>query len=191
MSVLDIGCGPDGRSIEVFLPSNYQIVGIDLFDEKEIKIDHPQFRYIKQDAQDLSRFSDGEFDLAVSIGMLEHICDRVILEKVASEIIRVSKQYIIVVPWKYAWIEPHFRIPFFQLMPHNLQRALTISLNLHNLGRKVRQDRAYIPKNYQWLSNTEWRQFFAGSKVYLSPTLETIAIVKCASICRVKGCRQN
>jgi ubiquinone/menaquinone biosynthesis C-methylase UbiE len=182
MSVLDVGCGPNGRSLEVFLPSDYRIVGIDLYDKHEIIINHPQFTYIQQDAQDLSLFRDDEFDLTVSIGMLEHICNREILEKIVTEIIRVSKQYIIIVPWKYAWIEPHFRIPFFQLMPKNLQRALTISLNLHNLGKKVRQDRAYIPKNYQWLSNMEWRRIFTGSKVCLSPTLETIAIVKSASV---------
>ena len=178
MSVLDVGCGPDGRSLEVFLPSDYQIVGIDLCDEREIDVCHPQFAYFKQDAQDLECFSDKQFHLTISIGMMEHICDPVTLRKICSEIIRVSRQYIVVVPWKYAWIEPHFRLPFFQLMPSNLQRTLTMFFNLHNLREKIRHDQAYISKNYQWLSNKEWRQIFVGSKIYLSPTLETIAIVK-------------
>lgn len=191
MSVLDVGCGPDGRSMEVFLPSDYKIVGIDLYDEPEVKVSHPQFTYFQQDAQDLGRFCDKQFDLTLSIGMMEHICDRTMLEKIASEIDRVSKQYIIVVPWKYAWLEPHFRLPFFQLMPSCLQRTLTVLLNLHNLGEKVRQDHAYIQKNYQWLSNREWRQIFVGSKVCLSPTLETIAIVNCSSLDRLKGRIQN
>ena len=182
MSVLDVGCGPDGRSLEVFLPNDYQITGIDLYDENEVQIEHPQFSYFKQDAQNLGFFSNKKFDLTLCIGMMEHICDLMMLEKIASEIDRVSKQYIVVVPWKYAWIEPHFRFPFFQLLPSNLQRVLTVLLNLHNLRGKIRQDQAYIEKNYQWLSNREWRQIFVGSQIYLTPTLETIAIVKCSSV---------
>ena len=182
MSVLDVGCGHDGRSLEAFLPNDYQIVGVDLYDENEVKIDHPQFRYFKQDAQNLERFRDKEFDLAFSIGMMEHICDLMMLEKIACEIDRVSKQYIVVVPWKYTWVEPHFRFPFFQLLPSNLQRTLTVLLNLHNLREKISQDQAYIEKNYQWLSNREWRKIFVGSTIYLTPTLETIAIVKCSSV---------
>ena len=181
MTVLDVGCGPDGRSLEVFLPNDVQIVGIDLHDKRKIKVDHPQFKYFQQDAQNLSRFCDNEFHLSLCIGMLEHICDPIMLKRIAAEIDRVSKQYIVVVPWKYAWIEPHFRLPFFQLLPSNLQRTLTVLLNLHNLRDKVRQDHTYIERNYQWLSNREWRQIFVGSKVYLTPTLETIAIVKCSS----------
>lgn len=179
MFVLDVGCGPDGRSLEVFLPNGYQIVGIDLYDERDVKITHPKFIYYKQDAKNLERFYDKQFHLTFCIGMMEHICDRAILETIASEIDRVSKQYIIVVPWKYAWIEPHFKFPFFQLMPSGLKRNLTILLNLHNLGERIKQDNAYIQKHYQWFSNGEWRQIFVDSKVYLTPTLETIAIVKC------------
>lgn len=182
MSVLDVGCGPDGRSLEVFLPYNYQIVGIDLYDEREVKIDHPQFTYFQQDAQNLRRFGDKEFHLAISIGMMEHICDSIVLKRMVAEIDRVSKEYIVVVPWKYSWIEPHFRLPFFQLLPSNIQRSLTELLNLHNLRDKIRRDRNYIKNYYQWMSKREWRQIFVGSKIYLTPTFETIAIVKCSSV---------
>jgi len=182
MSILDVGCGPDGRGLEVFLPNNYQIVGIDLYDEREVRVNHPQFTYFQQDAQNLKCFCDKTFHLTFSIGMMEHVCNRTILEKIANEIDRVSRQYIVVVPWKYTWIEPHFRLPFFQFLPPDLQRTLTILLNLHNLREKVRQDHAHIEKNYQWLSNREWHQIFVGSKIYITPTLETIAIIKRSSV---------
>ena len=191
MSILDVGCGPDGRSLEVFLPNDYQTVGIDLYDEREVKVNHPQFTYFQQDAQNLGRFYDKQFHLTISIGMMEHICDLMMLKRIASEIDRVSKQFIVVVPWKYAWLEPHFRFPFFQLMPPGLQRTLTLTLNLHNLRDKVRQDHDYIPKNYQWLSNREWQQIFVGSKIYLIPTLETIAIVKCSPVDCLKSYKQK
>ncbi|MBW2664072.1 MAG: class I SAM-dependent methyltransferase [Deltaproteobacteria bacterium] len=178
MSILDVGCGPDGRSLEKFLHSDYRIVGIDLYDETEVKVNHPRFTYFQQDARSLSRFRDKEFDLALSIGMMEHICDRAMLSQMACEINRVSKQYVIVVPWKYAWIEPHFKFPFFQLLPYRFKLALTKMFDLHNLREKVKIDAAYIRNHYQWLSNPEWQRIFVGSKVYVTPTLETIAIIK-------------
>ena len=66
MSILDVGCGPDSRSFEDFIPKNYKITGIDILDEKEVATKHPNFKYVQQDAQDLSMFGDNEFDLAVS-----------------------------------------------------------------------------------------------------------------------------
>lgn len=178
MSILDVGCGPDGRSLENFLPRDYRVVGIDLYDETKVKIDHPRFTYIKQDARDLSRFADKEFDLAVSIGMMEHICDHAILRQMAREIDRVSRQYVISVPWKHTWIEAHFKFPFFQLLPYGLKLTLTKMLDLHLLKEKVQKDPTYIRKHYQWLSSAEWREIFVGSKIYLQPTFEGIAIVK-------------
>ena len=42
----------------------------------------------------------------------------------AAEIDRVAKEYVIVVPWRYAIIEPYSKWPFFQLMPTEIQRQL-------------------------------------------------------------------
>lgn len=182
MSVLDIGCGNDGESLESVLPADFQITGVDLWEPERIRISHPHFRYVQQDARDLRRFADKSFDLAVSVGMMEHICDRASLLQIAREIDRVSRQYAIVVPWRYAWIEPHFKLPFFQLLPYRLQRSLIVALNLQNLGRpaKERPKEFYdqFRRDYQWLSNSEWRRVFPGSRIYLNPTLETISIVR-------------
>lgn len=178
MSVLDVGCGPDGRSLENFLPSDFIIVGIDLHERKYVRIDHPGFSYIQQDASDLGIFVDKQFDLTFSIGMMEHICNRSILNKMAREIERVSKQYVIIVPWKWAWLEPHFKFPFFQLLPYSLKLFLTKLLNLHGLREKVQNEPTHIKNHYSWLPSEEWKKIFVGSSVYLCPTLETIAIVK-------------
>lgn len=178
MRILDIGCGPDGRSLENYLPPDYRIVGIDLYEEREVRVSHPCFSYIQQDATDLSRFIDKQFDLTFSIGMMEHICNQSSLKKMIREIERVSKQYIIIVPWRWAWIEPHFKFPFFQLFPYTLKVYLTRLLNLHSLREKIKMDFSYINKNYQWFSSKVWNEYFLGSTIYLCPTLETIAIVK-------------
>ncbi|MBD3348934.1 MAG: methyltransferase domain-containing protein [Candidatus Eisenbacteria bacterium] len=178
--ILDVGCGPNGRSLEDFLPSDYTIVGIDILPPDDVATDHPGFTYIEQDASDLSRFSDGQFDVAFSIGMMEHICDRPILRRMLSEIDRVARQYVIMVPWKWAWIEPHFKLPFFQLLPRGLQNALTRALNLHELRDAVRRNPRHIEEHYQWLASREWKEMLPEAEVHLCPSLETIAIVKSA-----------
>jgi len=178
MSILDVGCGPSGRSFEDYVHKDFKITGIDLLDEKKVKMARSNFTYYKQDAQDLNIFRDKEFDLTVSFGMMEHICNHTILRKMASEIERVSKQWVIVVPWKYAFIEPHFRLPFFQLLPYSLKVFLTKVFNLHNLREAVKKDYDYIKNHYQWLSNRQWKEIFKASKTYISPGLDTIALVE-------------
>jgi ubiquinone/menaquinone biosynthesis C-methylase UbiE len=178
MTILDVGCGPNGRSFEDFISKDIKITGIDILDETEVKTNNPSFKYLKQDAQDLKIFSDNEFELAVSFGMMEHICDHSVLSKMSSEISRVSKQWVIVVPWKCAFIEPHFKFPFFQLLPYSLKIFLTKILNLHNLKKKVELDYNYITKHYQWLTNSQWVSIFKGARCYVTPHLDTIAIVK-------------
>jgi ubiquinone/menaquinone biosynthesis C-methylase UbiE len=178
MSILDVGCGPNGRSFEDFLNNEYQITGIDIINEKEVKTLHPNFIYLKQDAQDLSNFRDNEFDLAVSIGMMEHICDRVVLKKMYSQISRVSRQWVIVVPWKYSVIEPHFKFPFFQLLPYYLQVFFIKALNLHNCKKQVQQNYSYVKQHYQWLTKSKWLDIYEGGKCFITPHMDTIAIVK-------------
>jgi ubiquinone/menaquinone biosynthesis C-methylase UbiE len=176
MSILDVGCGPNGRSFEDFISKDYRIVGIDLLDAEDVRIKHPNFRYWQQDAQDLSIFRDKEFDLAVSFGMMEHICDLSVLKRMYSEINRVAQQWLIVVPWKYVFVEPHFKFPFFQLLPYALKVFLTKSLNLHDLRRAVNQDYNYIRNHYQWLTNSQWIGIFEGGCCYRQ--MDSIAIVK-------------
>jgi ubiquinone/menaquinone biosynthesis C-methylase UbiE len=176
--ILDVGCGTDGNSLEAVVPPSCEITGIDLLDPSLIKISGPNFFYIQQDAQDLSRFSDNHFDLAVSVGMMEHICDRPKLLRIAKEIRRVARQVVITVPWKFAWIEPHFKLPFFQLLPFPLQLMCVRQFNPQGLADLNPEEyKKELAKNYQWLSTSEWKVIFEATHSYLSPTFETINII--------------
>ena len=107
MKVVDIGCGIDGRSFEDYIPQNWRIIGIDLQDPEKIRHTYPDFQYIQQDAKDLSQFADKQFDLAVSIGLLEHVIEEDAFNATVVEIRRVAKQHIVMVPAKVGGIEPH------------------------------------------------------------------------------------
>lgn len=181
LKVIDIGCGIDGRSFEDFVPRNWEITGIDILPTERVHHNHPRFLYVQQDAQDLTLFKDYEFDLAVSIGMLEHITEQSMFERVVRELRRVARQHIVVVPFKYCWIEPHYGIPFFPLLPYRLKLALIRTLNLSNHREVVKKDPQFVRKEFRWLSNSEYSVAFPDSTIHLTPTLETIAIIrKCA-----------
>ena len=178
MKVIDIGCGIDGCSFGAYASPDWKIIGIDIKPVEQIHHQHPNFTYFKQDAQNLSRFKDREFDLAVCIGMLEHIIEVSVFNSIVSEIRRVAKQYIVIVPYKYCWLEPHFSIPFFPLLPYSVKMGLIKVFNLNNDREAARRDSDFVNKHTRWLSNAEYRKIFPDSTIYLLPTLETIAIIR-------------
>jgi len=177
MKILDVGCGVDGRSFSDHVKITHHITGIDLFDKSDIFNKHPNFTYIKKNANNLKAFKDKSMDLVISIGMLEHITSNKEYIKICNEIKRVGKQYIVVVPYKYAWIEPHYGIPFFGCMPLFFQILLIKIFNLSNHRNNIN----YFLDNFIWRSNKEYLKDFENSKIKLLPTLEMIAIFKKSS----------
>lgn len=119
-----------------------------------------------------------DFDLAVSVGMLEHVTDESVFRRVVSELRRVAKQYIVVVPYRYCWIEPHYGVPFFPILPYSVKVAVVKALNLSNHRAAVSEDPEYINKHFRWLSNARYREAFPDSTIHLLPTLDTIAITR-------------
>lgn len=153
--VLDIGCGVGGRSIAAFNHEN-EIVGIDIFDPSELTIDQANFSYVRCDATDMSMFPDGSFDVAVSLGMLEHIRPESQLVAVARETQRVARRYCFVVPHRYAFLEPHFRLPLFSVWPSFAKTALIKRFRLGTQARRPEGDWQRI----NWLSKGHWEELF-------------------------------
>jgi len=178
MKVIDIGCGVDGRSFEDYVPEDWELTGVDILPHDQVHHTHPRFSYVQQDAQDLGRFGDREFDLAVSVGMLEHITQEPVFKRIVSEIRRVAKQHIVVVPYRYCWVEPHYGVPFFPLFPYSMKVAIVKALNLSDQRELLKKIPEYIHRHYRWLSNAKYRIEFPDSTIRLLPTLDMIAITR-------------
>ena len=88
--VLEIGCGNGygGYLINQLEPKSY--IGLDVMEEQvEIaRRDFPQYKFIVQDATDLSQFADESKDVVIIFGVLHHIPE---WRKVLEEITRVIK----------------------------------------------------------------------------------------------------
>jgi SAM-dependent methyltransferase len=178
MRVLDVGCGRSGRSTTDFAPASWSIVGIDRISPDVVAHRHPGFSYVQGDARDLSRFRDDVFDLAISVGLLEHVTDPTAFADVAREIQRVAPQHGLIVPYRYAWIEPHYWVPFFPLLPRGLQDVVAGMVDRHARRGSGRGDARGPHRRISWRSNAEYRAAFPGSRTLLTPTLETVLIVR-------------
>jgi len=93
MKVLEVGCG-GGAQMDCLDDIGFSVTGIDIYEEvvKPTGICGTPSLY-KMNAEDMSEFKDKEFNLVFTSGLLIHIPpDK--LEKVMSEIYRVSQRYI-------------------------------------------------------------------------------------------------
>lgn len=116
-SIVDVGCGEAG--LAEFEPEA-RITGVD-------RIERPAYasgprRFVRADALRLP-FADGEFDIAYSNSLIEHIepADR---ERFAAELRRVGRSYFVQTPNRWFPVEPHTLLPLFQLLPAPLRRRL-------------------------------------------------------------------
>lgn len=178
MKVLDLGCGPDGRSFSDFAEPSWEITGIDLREPRSVRHAHPRFRYVQTNAANLRAFTDKSFDLIISVGVIEHITgdDYVAM---CREVQRVGQQWIHIVPWRWAWLEPHFRMPFFGAWPKWAQHVF-VGLGMHKLLRRGvgRMTPAQFDRCMIWRSKTEYLRDFPASRVkLLMPTLEMMAVI--------------
>ena len=66
-------------------------------------------------------FRDGVFDLVVCHSVIEHVGNFRNQKKLAHEIVRVSKCFFVQTPSYYIPLEPHFLIPYFQILPRKIK----------------------------------------------------------------------
>jgi ubiquinone/menaquinone biosynthesis C-methylase UbiE len=145
LKILDVGCS-NGRDFITYFKDRDDIsfTGIDIRDRD---IDQSNFTFVKGDIQKLP-FDDNSFDVVISIGVLEHIVPIEKLCKVISEIDRVGKRYVVVVPCISTPYEPHAEAFRWQL-------------------RGINSKREYNTQPLIYLSDEAWLSFkgFKNSKI--------------------------
>ena len=96
--VLELGSGPGGNLEYISKKAPASLTGADISDEmiklaKE-RLNNPDIRLVKIDGQKLP-FKDGQFDIAISVTVLQHNTDEEMLKNILSEMCRVSKNKLI------------------------------------------------------------------------------------------------
>ena len=113
MRVVDVGCGSLGlRALEPTL----DITGVDIAPRP----DYPG-PFVQADATQRLPFADGQFDLAYSSSVIEHVPPER-RAAFAAEVRRVARGWFVQTPARSFPIEPHALLPFAHWLPPGLRR---------------------------------------------------------------------
>lgn len=153
--IVDVGAGW-GAALERFNTVN-PIVAVDLNPDEKGWLSAPNVTVMQANGTDLP-FEDGEFDVAFSNSVIEHV-PKALQRAFASEVRRVATRYYVQTPNRYFPIEPHYQLPLFQFLPERVRRALN---RRFTLGWQAKGEWEEI----NLLSTGEMRRLFPDAEIH-------------------------
>jgi len=139
-----------------------------------IEIEKSEYSNIKINigsATDLSEFKDHSIDLVHSNSVIEHLHNFENQKKMAQEVIRVGKKYIIQTPNKYFFIEPHYLLPFFGYLPKSVKYWILTKTKLSRLKKWDEKFAKQYIQEIRLISEKEMKILFPNSKIYFEKFL--------------------
>ena len=113
------------------------------------------------------KFSDGEFDLAFSSSVIEHVGSWETQKKFASEMLRCGKQIYLQTPNKWFFIEPHLLAPLLHWLPVSIARRLIRYCSIWGWVTKPNQEKIdTFLRETRLLSESEVRECFPDCKIH-------------------------
>jgi ubiquinone/menaquinone biosynthesis C-methylase UbiE len=129
MRILNIGASGTGiglpEQLESFYEHRSQIIGggISYADVQDYRDSFPGVQAVVFDGCALP-FADKSFDIVYSNAVLEHLPDYEMVRRFAAEVQRVGNGWFITTPNFWYPFDPHYHLPFVQLLPQTTQRNL-------------------------------------------------------------------
>lgn len=146
---------------------NFNDVHIVLLNLDKQVVDHPSFSSVIGDATNLKEYGDNSFDIVYSNSVLEHLFTADNQNKMANEVRRVGKIYMIQTPNKWFPIEPHYLFPFFQFFPKKVKIYLTYKFALGNYRKASSLAHALRRvEEVKLLSYKELKRLFPDGKIW-------------------------
>jgi Methyltransferase domain len=133
-TVVDIGVTPDqeladSNFFERLYPHKERLTATSIEDASSLEQRYPGLRFVRTDGRSLP-FADGEFDVAFSSAVLEHVGDRDAQRRFVEEMCRVADRFYLTTPNRWFPIELHTFLPLLHWLPQRHHQAL-----LRRLGR--------------------------------------------------------
>lgn len=159
LHILDVGGMPVFWEYMEFTEDDVKITS---YNTEPIETTSANITSMVGDARDMHEFKDKEFEVVFSNSVIEHVGTYDQQRKMAEEIERVGKRYIVQTPNRYFPIEPHAFFPFFQFFPLGLK--VFVAAHAPDLGWRV----AHIGEltTIRLMTEKELRRVFPGAKVY-------------------------
>ncbi len=123
LRILDIGGREAFWESMGFANSKHQFTILNVEDEKRPPR-HDNFKTVVGDARKLTGVYRGDYDLVFSNSVIEHVGKWEDQVAMASEIHRIADAYLVQTPNYYFPLEPHFHVPYFQMMPLEVRTKL-------------------------------------------------------------------
>lgn len=129
MRILNVGAAGThiglSEQLESFYEHRDQITGggLSLADVEDYRDSFPGVQAVVFDGCALP-FADQSFDIVYSNAVLEHLPGNQWVERFAAEVQRVGKGWFVTTPNFWYPVDPHYHLPFVQLLPETAQRSL-------------------------------------------------------------------
>jgi hypothetical protein len=163
-SILDVGGNPEFWRNAVFTLRPGDTVT--LLNLEARPLDRAGFSSIVGDARDLSRFSSGSFDVVFSNSVIEHVGTAADQARMAAEIRRVGRSFLVQTPNRRFFIEPHFLWPLFQFYPREMKVFLLTRFELGWYHKQADADSAKaIIDSTRLLSRHELKRLFPDADI--------------------------
>jgi Methyltransferase domain len=127
--ILNVGASGTGIGLQEQLESFYQYPsqitggGISFADVQDYRDSFPGVQAVVFDGCALP-FADKSFDIVYSNAVLEHLPGSEFVERFAAEVQRVGRGWFVTTPNFWYPVDPHYHLPFVQLLPETAQRSL-------------------------------------------------------------------
>jgi len=148
--------------------NDYKITVLNI--EKE-KSNYSNINCLIGDATNLNQFKNKSFDIVHSNSVIEHLYNFENQKKMASVFMRVGQKYIVQTPNKYFFIEPHYLLPFFNIVPEKLKYLILTKTKLSRLKKWDKNFAKQYIKEIRLLSEKEMKTLFPKSKIYFEKFL--------------------
>ena len=114
--VVDVGCGASGLAA---VAPRLSVTGVDAVERPG----YPGAAFVRADGRALP-FADGEFAIAYSNSVIEHVVGPEDRRRFAAELRRVGERYFVQTPNRWFPVEPHALLPLVHYLPRSLGRRL-------------------------------------------------------------------
>jgi hypothetical protein len=166
-SIIDVGGNAFfwrlARDLNLAVPREVTILNI--YDQNEELPDG--VKWVRADARDMP-FNDGQFDVAFSNSVIEHLETAENQAAMAAEIRRVARKYWIQTPDPRFPVEPHYITPFVHWLPKNVRRRVLRNGTVWGiLSRPTKERVESILKEIRLIPPNEFREFFPDGKIII------------------------
>ena len=157
--ILDVGGSSDWDWGELGIHPT--ITHLNMYSPEEVNLPN----YVQGDARNMHMFADGEFDLVISNGVIEHLLSRKDQDSMAREIQRVGKSYWVQTPNKHFPLELHLCFPFIQYWPVKWRIAFAQIWPFSFEKMRGHHEGAVADAQVILLSKRQFHNLFPGSEL--------------------------